>query len=118
MIDDDKKPDESGCEKEGKIIYSIQYLDRGSNLIKSMSWPTAFNLEEARNGTRSEPGVFTVETKLQTSIPADRYRLGFERRDILEADILSNPAITVAVQTTQRTIHSHAILDALAALVP
>ncbi|KAK4145046.1 uncharacterized protein C8A04DRAFT_36176 [Dichotomopilus funicola] len=117
-IPESTKQDE-GESEEGGVSHSVQYMDAGNNEIVTRTWLGPFDLTAAREGVsnREQKAIFSVVTVLDTSIPSDYRRTGYQVDQILEAGILENPDVSVSVRARHISIYSKALIRAIRSVV-
>ncbi|KAH7123500.1 ATPase [Dactylonectria estremocensis] len=122
--DEDGKPKEKEKDIESSedpmedVSYSVEFIDRGKNVIIGQSWEGPFDLSAARKGVRSaDRSVFDIVTVLETSLPDNPHRMEHEIERIVQKGILSNPNLTVKVSTTRININSTELIKAIGSLV-
>ncbi|KAH7131325.1 hypothetical protein EDB81DRAFT_137368 [Dactylonectria macrodidyma] len=114
----EKKKEPSSDDPMEDVSYSVEYIDRGKNVITGQSWEGPFDLSVARKGVRSaDRSVFDIVTVLETSLPDNPHRMEHEIERIMQKGILSNPNLTVRISTTRVNINSTELIKAIGSLV-
>ncbi|KAI1844808.1 hypothetical protein JX266_009036 [Neoarthrinium moseri] len=105
---------------KGEIVHEVQIRDSGGYWLGSETWPTKFDLQEARRGlpNAGHQAFLKVVTELRTTHRSDKNRSAYESRYILEDGIFDNPSVGIRTHSTLLEITSAPFIQLLRRLVP